>query len=94
MNKDIVILKGDKDSSIALMNRSDYIEKLEVIIDDGIKKGIHEVTTDSTLQDLKRFQDFLYINFREYERYKIMYPKNNRPTISYMEPQRRINLTA
>ena len=62
MNKDIVILKGNKDSSIALMNRSDYIEKIEVIIDDGIRKGIYEVTTDSTLQDLKRFQDFLYRN--------------------------------
>ena len=62
MNKDIVILKGNKDSSIALMHRSDYIEKIEVIIDDGIRKGIYEVTTDSTLQDLKRFQDFLYRN--------------------------------
>ena len=38
MNKDIVILKGDKDSSISLMNRSDYIEKLKVMIDDGIKR--------------------------------------------------------
>ena len=38
MNKDIVVLKGDKDSSIALMNRSDYIEKLKVMIEDGIKR--------------------------------------------------------
>ena len=38
MNKGIVILKGDKDSSIDLMNRSDYIEKLKVMIDDGIKR--------------------------------------------------------
>ena len=58
------------------MNRSDYIEKPKVMIDDGIKKGIYEVTTDSTLQDLKRFQNFLYRNFKDYENYKI-YPHNN-----------------
>ena len=49
MNKDLAILKGDKDSSIVLMNRSDYIEKPEVMIDNDIKKGIYEVTTHSTL---------------------------------------------
>ena len=49
MNKDLAILKGDEDSSIVLMNRSDYIEKPEVMIDDDIKKGIYEVTTHSTL---------------------------------------------
>ena len=49
MNKDLAILKGDKDSSIALVNRSDYIEKPEVMIDNDIKKGIYEVTTHSTL---------------------------------------------
>ena len=58
------------------MNRSDYIEKPEVMIDSGIKKGIYEVTTDSTLQDLKRFRDFLYRNFKDYENYKI-YPHNS-----------------
>ena len=44
MNKDIIIL--DKDSSIVLINRSNYIEKLELMIDHGIKKGIYEVKTD------------------------------------------------
>ena len=44
MNKDIIIL--DKDSSIVLMNRSNCIEKLELMIDHGIKKGIYEVKTD------------------------------------------------
>ena len=44
MNKDIIIL--DKDSSIVLMNRSNCIEKLELMIDHGLKKGIYEVKTD------------------------------------------------
>ena len=31
-------------------------------------------------------------NFKEYEQYKTMYPQNNQPP-SYIELQRRINLT-
>ena len=83
MNKYIVILKVDKDSGIVLMKRSDYIEKLEVMIEDGVKMGIYEVTTDSTLQYLRRFQDFLYRNFREYEHCKTMYPHNNQTAKLY-----------
>ena len=49
------------------MNRSDYIEKLKVMIDARIRKGIYEVTNDSTLQGLKCFQDFLHRNLRGYE---------------------------
>ena len=60
-------MKGDKDSTIVLMNRSDYIEKLKVMIDARIRKDIYEVTNDSTLQGLKRFQDFLHRNLRGYE---------------------------
>ena len=60
-------MKGDKDSTIVLMNRSDYIEKLKVMIDAKIRKGIYEMTNDSTLQGLKRFQDFLHRNLRGYE---------------------------
>ena len=38
---DIVILRGDKDSSVLIMNRSDYIEKLEGMIEKGVKKGTY-----------------------------------------------------
>ena len=30
------ILRGDKDSSVAIMNRSHYLEKLEGMIEDGV----------------------------------------------------------
>ena len=64
---DIVILKGEKDSSVVIMNRSDYIEKLERMIEEGVKKGTYKKTEDTTLQDLKKFQKFfvqeLYRNF-------------------------------
>ena len=35
----IVILRDDKDSTMVIMNRSDYIEKLERMIEEGAKKG-------------------------------------------------------
>ena len=56
------------------------------MIDDRIKKGIYEVTNDSTLQDLKHIQDFLHRNFKEYEHYK-----TTTNQLSYMELQGHIN---
>ena len=74
---DTVILRGDKDSSVVIMNRSDYIKKLEGMIEEGVKKGTYKKTEDITLQDLKKFQDFLYRNFCTYEHHKSMYPHSN-----------------
>ena len=39
-NKDVVILKGDKDSSIVIMNKTDYITKVETMIEERIKRNI------------------------------------------------------
>ena len=39
---DRVILRGDKDSSVVIMNRSDYTEKLEGMIEEGVKKGTYK----------------------------------------------------
>ena len=38
-DKDIVVVKGNKDYSIVIMKRSDNLTKLETMIDDGIMKG-------------------------------------------------------
>ena len=62
-NKDIKVLPGDKDSSIMIMDSKMYYEKLEIMVTEGIKNGIYKKTTDTTLHDLKLFQDFLYRNF-------------------------------
>ena len=78
-----MILRGGKDSSVVIMNRSDYIEKLKRMIEEGVKKGTYEKTEDTTLQDLKKFQDFLYRNFYTYEHYKSMYPHSNQPARLY-----------
>ena len=45
----IVILRGGKDSSVVIMNRSDYIEKLEGVIEEGVRKGTYKKTEDTTL---------------------------------------------
>ena len=51
-NKEIVVAKGNKDSSVVIMRKSDYVTKLDTMIDDGIVKGTYSETTDSTLKKL------------------------------------------
>ena len=82
-DENIVILKGNKDSSVVIMDRSDYIQKLEDILEERISKGTYEKTGDTTLRDLKRFHNFLYRNFYNYENYHKMYPHSNQPAKLY-----------
>ena len=46
------------------MQRADYVNKLETMIEEGIANGKYVVTEDNTLKDLKSFQDFLTRNFK------------------------------
>ena len=87
---DIVILRGEKDSSVVIMNRPDYIEKLEGMIEGGVKKGIYKKTEDTTLQDLKKFQDFLYRNFYTFEHYKSIIKLL---LLKYIEKKQKFQLT-
>ena len=57
-NKDIVVVKGDKDSSVVIMKKSDYVTKLDTMIDDGIIKGTCVETTDNTLKNYCDFRTF------------------------------------
>ena len=52
------------------------------MIDDGIMKGTYVEANDNMLKELSRFQDFLYRNFHNYERYNDMQPDNNQPARS------------
>ena len=49
------------------MDNNKYYEKLENMVNEGIKNGIYKETTYTTLHDLKLFQDFLYHNFKDYK---------------------------
>ena len=82
-SKNIVTLKGDKNSSIVILDTKDYIVKLKNIIQDSISKGTYEIKQEDTLQNVKCFQDFLRRNVNDYEHYKEMYPKSNQPARTY-----------
>ena len=40
-NKDIIITKPDKGSGVVILNRTDYIKKMEVIVNDTTKFKVH-----------------------------------------------------
>ena len=82
-NKDIVVVKDDEDCSIIIMKNSDYVIKLDTMIDDGIMKGTYLESTDNTLKELLQFHDFLYRNFRNYERYEDTKADSNQPACLY-----------
>lgn len=82
-NKNIAVVSGDKDSSIVIMNRSDYNDKIQQMINEGVQKGVYAPSTDTTLKDLKTFKDFLYRNFHKYKRYEKMVPTSNQPARIY-----------
>ena len=78
-NKDIVIFSGDKDSSIAIMNKKDYNKKIDEIINDGIQRGKHKETDDNILKELESFQSFLYRHFKNSPHYRQMLPSSHQP---------------
>ena len=80
-DQNIVILQGDKESSVVIMDKS--YPKLEDMIEQGISKGIYVKMDDTTLQDLKRFQDFLHRNFYNYKNYHKMYRHSKQPAKLY-----------
>ena len=40
-DKDIVVVKGNKNSSVVIMKKSDYVTKLDTMIDGVIMKGTY-----------------------------------------------------
>ena len=79
-NDKLVILSGDKDLCVVIMQRGDKDIKLQNMIDDGIRQGIYSPLVDTNLSDLKKFQDFLCRNFNgKLDRYEDMRPISNQP---------------
>ena len=56
-SRDIVILSGNKDSSIVIMNKKDYNRKIDYMINERIQQGIYKY---NILNELELFQSFLY----------------------------------
>ena len=83
-------MKVDKDSSVVILNKTDYIEKLENMVKEGIDKGTYTLTEDNTIKDLKNFKQFYKRNFKGYDKSMICYQHlTNQP--EYMLPLRQIN---
>ena len=69
-NKDILVVKGDKDSCKVVMKKSNYVTKLDTMIDDVIMKETYVEITGNMLKELSRFQYFLHRHFYNNEHYK------------------------
>ena len=78
-NDKIVILAANKESCTVILNKSDYIRKVNNIIEEGMQQGKYIETIDTTQSDLKHFQDFLYRHFKRSEHYDQMRPVSNQP---------------
>ena len=61
------------------MNKVDYVKKVNRMINEGIRQGKYEMTTDTTHKDLEKFQSFLYRNFKSHPSYNDMRPVSNQP---------------
>ena len=42
-NKDIVLLSGDKDSYVVVINKADYVKNVNGMINEGIQQGKYEL---------------------------------------------------
>ena len=82
-NENIVIIPGDKDSCVVIMNKSDYVQKLQQMINEGIAKGIYAESQDNTIDDLKHFNDFIKRHFKDYKHYEKMRGSSNTPAQLY-----------
>ena len=77
-NKGLVVILGEKDSCVVILKRSHSDKKLQGMIDEGIINGTYAPTTDSTLTDLRKFQDFLRCYFKDkFTHYKDMRTVSN-----------------
>ena len=54
-DQDICIISADKDSCVVILKITDYINKLEIMINKGIESGTYTECYDTTIRDLKLF---------------------------------------
>ena len=70
-NKDIVLLSGNKDSSVVILDKAPCKENINRLINDGISKVVYVIEeNDNILAELKSFQNFSYKNLKKHEKYK------------------------
>ena len=60
-----LVVSGDKDLCLTMMNKSDYKNELHEMINDEIHRGIYKVTENKTLDDLKNLDSFICRSFKK-----------------------------
>ena len=78
-NNNVVVLPGDKDSCVIIMNRLDYTKKVESMLQKGILKGKYVKTEGNILKEVKSFQSFIYRHFKTTKVYNDMMPSFRQP---------------
>ena len=78
-NKDLLVVISDEQGScVVILKRSDYDKKSQIMINERITNETYAPTADTTLSDLKKFQDFLHHNCKDkFTRYKDIRPLSN-----------------
>ena len=61
------------------MNKVDYVENVNSIINESIRQGKYKMNTNTTHEDLEKFQSFLYCNFKSHPRYNKQGPVSDQP---------------
>ena len=89
-SKGIVLLSGDKDSSVLILYKACYKEKNR-LINDGISKGVYVIEENDNTAELKLFQNFIYRNFKKHEKYNKMGPASG-SQLDFSLQQRHTNL--
>ena len=84
-------MKGDKDLSAVILNKRDYIEKLENMVKEGIDKGTYALTEDNTIRDFKNIKQFLKPNCKGYDKLDDMLPTSVRLYASRMYASAKIH---
>ena len=77
-DENIVIVPGDRDYSVVVVDKIDYVKIIHKIINRELQDGVYARKKENTLHDLKRFQHFFNLNFSKYEKYNIL-PSSNQP---------------
>ena len=57
-NKSIIVCKPNKGNGVVLLNKSDYVKKMENIL---LDKSKFKPSTNNILKQLKKFQAFFFV---------------------------------
>ena len=58
-DESIVVIPGDKDFPIVIIDKNGYVKKIQEMIDKGIQDGVYAKPEDNTLQDFFTFSRYL-----------------------------------